>query len=362
MICDKIVCINEIPKEEYKLFFGDTGHITRSDKVTYPAFQKLYEKAFADFWTWKVVNFKQDAVGWEKLEEKAKRAFLLNLAYQTTMDSGVYSEYFYFLKFVSNSELAILYSMIGLEEVIHAASYSYGLAQMFGANTDDKFNIIYNDPFIKHRLDAEIDFSSEVMRLEKYKDEEKLKLPLLKSIVATLFLEKVKFPNSFYVTWSINDYYDFAIQGFSQLLKEIAFDELTTHVPTNIQVLNILMSEKRQGFIHLKDELVEFIYSYVKQGIKKEDEWIDYLLSEGEFGNLTKESMKYFVRYQADDMLRQLKLKPIYNVKHSNLITWFKGYYNINNQNNANQELSNISYRKGVVKNDLYLLDKLKGE
>ena len=362
MICNQIVCVDKIPQEEYKLFFGDTGHITRSDKINYPYFQKIYEKGFADFWTWKVVDFSHDSVGWEKIDLKGQRVFLLNNAFQTLMDSGVYNDYFYLVKFVSNSELATLYSTIGFQEVIHANSYSYGLAQMFGANVDKKFNLLYEDNVIKSRMKNEIHYSNKLIIAEKTQDEEQIKLPLLKTIMVTVFLEKVKFPNSFYTTWAINDYFNFAIQGFSQLLKLIAYDELTTHVPTNIKVLKLLRTEKRQGFLHLKDKIDEFIYTYTKQAIIEEDEWIDYLLKDGEFGFLTKESMKFFIRYQADDLLKQLGLKPIYNTKTNDIIKWFKQYYDINNQNNANQELSNISYQKGQVKDDLYKLSQKRIE
>lgn len=361
MICDKIVCVDKIPQEEGKLFFGDTGHVTRSDKVSHQVFQKLYEKGFGDFWTWKVVDFAHDAVGWENIDETGRRIFLLNNAYQTLMDSGVYNEYFMLVKFVSNPELATLYSTIGFQEVIHANSYSYGLAQMFGANTDEKFNLLYEDEVIKTRMKNETDFSEELQIAADTKDEEKMKLPLAKTIVGTVFLEKVKFPNSFYTTWAINDYFNYAIQGFSQILKLIAYDELTTHVPTNIQVLRILLNDKSQGFYHLKDEIISFIYSYIKKGISEEDKWIDYLLQNGEFGLLTKESMKRFIRYQANDLLKQLKLDPIYSKEESDvgeISMWFKNYYNINSQNNANQELSNISYKKGIVKNDI--LEKIK--
>lgn len=356
MICDKIICVDRVPQEEEKLFFGDSGHVTRSDKISHQFFQKIYEKGFADFWTWKVVDFSHDAVGWESIEEKGQRIFLLNNAYQTLMDSGVYNEYFYILKFVSNSELATLYSTIGFQEVIHANSYSYGLAQMFGAKADEKFNLLYEDEVIKSRLKYEVKFSSDLAEAEKTNGEEQIKLPLAKTIVTTLFLEKVKFPNSFFTTWAINDYFDGAIQGFSQILKLIAYDELTTHVPTNIQVLKTLLYEKNQGFAKYKDEIISFIYGYIKTGIIEEDRWIDYLLKDGEFGLLTKETMKRFIRYQANDMLRLLKLKPIYSKEESDIAEvsmWFKGYYDINSQNNANQELSNISYKKGVVKNDI---------
>jgi ribonucleoside-diphosphate reductase beta chain len=359
MVCNQIVCVDKIPQEEWKLFFGDTGHITRSDKISYKVFQNIYEKAFSDFWTWKVVDFSHDSVGWENIEVKGQRVFLLNNAFQTLMDSGVYNEYFYLVKFVSNPELATLYSTIGFQEVIHSNSYSYGLAQMFGANVEDKFNLIYTDDMVKSRMTDEIKASNELMEAEKI-SEQAMKLPLLKSIFTTLYLENVKFPLSFYSTWAINDYYGYAIQGFSQLLKLIAFDELTTHVPTNKNVLNIVLREKRQGFFDVRNEFEDFAYNYVERKVKDEIEWANYLLQEGEFGIFTKQALEHFIKYKADETLQMIKLKPIFNEKKSDIVKWFNGYYDINSQNNANQEISNISYRKGIVKNDLNKLDNLQ--
>jgi len=360
LICDKILCVQEKPKEPWKLFFGDTGHFIRVDRVDYPVFQRLYEKGFADFWTWKVVDFSKDRIGWDSLPENAKRMFLLNNGYQTLMDSGVYNSYFDLLKITSNSELATLYGFIGQQEQIHANSYSYGLSQMFGHEAEEKIDIVYQDEFIKKRLENEVNFEYELYSLVKQNIiNNNTKKALLKTIYATYYLEHTKFPFSFNVTWSINDAFNNAIQGFSQILKLIAYDELTTHTPTNMNVLKILMREDRQGFKHLKSWFEDFVYSYTEEQAKIEKEWNEYLHKDGSIPGFTNESGNYFIEYMADKTLKDLGLEPIFKVKKTSLIDWFNNYYDINKQQNASQELSNISYQKGVLKNDLNKLNNI---
>jgi len=362
-ICDKIVCVpNEPPKQTWKLFFGDTGHIIRVDKVDYKVFQNLYEKAMADFWTFKVVDFSQDATGWERLDENAKRMFLLNNGYQTLMDSGVYNEYFSLLRFVSNSELSILYSMIGMQEATqHAPGYSYGLSQMFGGNVEKQFNVVYEDSFVKRRLNSEVDFAYKLqIKSQDGKIDDELKKLILQVIFATYYLESVKFPFSFMVTWKINEAYDYAIQGFSQIIALIAYDELTTHKPTNKNVLNILLKEEKQGFKHLKDWFIEWAISYVKEQVLEELEWNKYLHSEGSINGFTEDLGELVIKYFADDCLKLIGIDGIYNVEEFSDLSWYKKQYDINSTNNANQELSNISYQRGGVKNDLNKFDNFK--
>jgi len=361
-ICDKIVCLpKDAPKETWRLFFGDTGHIVRSDKVDYKTFQTLYEKAFADFWTWKVVDFSQDSVGWERIDEVGRRMFLLNNAFQTLMDSGVFNDYFGLLPLTTNGELATLYSSIGLQEVIHANSYSYGLAQMFGANVDDKFNLLYKDEFIRKRMESEIDFASKLQKeAQKGVVTDKLKMLLLMTIFSAYYLESVKFPHSFTVSWKINDAFGYAIQGFAQVLKLIAYDEETTHRVANINVLKILMREERQGFLHLKSEFENFVYNYVQEQVNQELLWAEYLHKDGSIKGYTYQVAEQFIKYKADECLRRIGFQSIYNIKKPEIIDWYNKYYDINNQNNANQELSNVSYQKGGVKNDLNKFDNFK--
>ena len=357
--CTKLICTSKKPQAPWKLFFGDNGNFLRIDRCDYTVFQNLYEKAFSDFWTHKVVDFSKDAVGWDQLDEKAKRMFLLNNGYQSLMDSGVTSLFAYLAEICTNTELAVLYKYNDQNESVHAISYSYGLAQMFGGRAEEMIDIVYRDPVIQKRMDDEIDISSEFVEyvVHAKNSYEKAKQLLVREMAATYFLESIKFPFSFFVTWRINESYNNCIQGFSQLLKLIAHDELTTHAVTHQNVFAILMREDRQGFVNIIEQEKQWIIDYAKHVAEQEIEWCEYLFAEGDVNGFTKEMGIHFIKYYTDRALSNLKLDKIYNEKKSDIIEWYDRYRNINAQNAALQEVSNIAYQKGVTKNDLHLLD-----
>lgn len=354
----EIINLEKPTEETYKLFFGTQGSMLRIDKVDHPIIMDLFKFGFSNVWAWTAVTFDADVIGWNKLDPVAQRIFLLNNGYQTVMDSGISNVYSTLASVVTNTELKLSYTYINQNESIHAASYSYGLSQMFGAEAEQKINIVYEDEFIKRRMDNEVDFADElfdsvILRKEENKD------IIFKTIVAAYALEKIKFPFSFFATWSINKTFDNAISGFSQLLKLIAQDEIEYHVPTNKNILRILKREKRQDFQDVWDE--NFIVDYVKKVAEAEKDWSDYLLSEGELPGFNHKINNAFIEYWADRTLIDLGLEPLYNVKKNDTIDWFNTYRKISNQNAALQEISNVSYSKGVVQNDILLnLAKLK--
>ncbi len=362
MTCSSILCLDETPKESWKLFFGDSGHFLRVDNVDYPTLMNLFKFGFSNVWAWTAVDFQKDIIGWQQLSDTAKRIFLLNNGYQSAMDSGVVGIYNYLAAVTSNTELALCYQYIAQNESIHAASYSYGLAQMFGSEARDKINVVYTDPVVKSRMEDEVDFSDEF--IQKVIREQKPDMELvLKTIMAAYFLESIKFPFSFLTTWVINRVHQNAIQGFSLLLKLIAQDELDFHVPTNANVIKILKREERQGAKPWFDSgwFEETAVAYAKKVAEAEMKWAEYLLQEGELPGLSLDVTKHFIKYMTDKALRLIGYSPIYNENKSDIIVWYNEYRDINNQNASLQETSNISYNKGIMKRDLLAnLDKLR--
>lgn len=276
------------------------------------------------------------------------------------MDSGVVNIYNLLTAVTSNTELNLAYSYIAQNESVHAASYSYGLNQMFGADAESKIDVVYTDTVVQDRLANEVDYSDEFIKLciVEGRSDDAAKLALAKAIIAAFMLEHIKFPYSFMVTWSVNKAFDKALESFSLLLVEISHDELQVHVPTNGNVLKILRREARQGFSHLfKSELDQFIIDYARKVVEQELAWNEYLFIEGNIPGFTKEVGASFIRYYADKALRLLGFDPIYNERRNDVIDWYEGYRNSNNKNIAAQETQNVNYQKGSTKCDFDLYD-----
>ncbi len=358
---NKILDISFKPEKE-KIFFGDFGHYIRIDNITHDIARKLKEASEGNTWFTKEIDFKSDKTRFQSLPEDAKRAFKLNIAYQTLMDSGVTSGISYVMtRVVTSSIWSLLYSRIAIEEAIHAESYSYGLSEVFGYQATETLDLVYNDEFVKKRMEGESKLFEDVINTclldnNKVSLNDKKKA-LLKLLLGIYFLEGIKFPFSFLVTFIINNSYSNAITGFTKTIKLIAHDELSVHVQTGKHLLNILSRDSDEGFKHLFDDgfFRKEALKMAKVVVNQEIEWAKYLFDDHEVAGINSLISENFIKYWAKIRLKDVGIEdnPYQKEEKTDIIEWFNNYRNINKQNAALQETSNTSYQKGVLKNDL---------
>lgn len=362
MKCNKIICIDKKPKDK-KLFFGDFGNYMRIDQISYPIFKKLYEHSEANTWFTNEIDYSADGTGFKELPEYVQRMFKFNISYQTLMDSGVTNIFDDIAKVVSITELQYLYKRISIEESIHATSYSNGLDAVFGNKASETLDLVYTDDFIKRRLENEVNGATDFINkcIIENKTDDEAKKSLLTLLAAAYLLEGVKFPFSFFVTWTINKTYNNAIQGFSRALKLIAHDEMTFHTVTGKTVLNMLRKDKYQGFKHLFDDgwFSEMFQNLLKITVEQECQWNEYLLKDGDISGYNKAIGEHFIKYWAMYRAKDIYEKSPYNEKKSEIIEWYNNYRSLNGTTTALQEAEATNYQKGKLMNDLDRIDNL---
>jgi ribonucleotide reductase beta subunit family protein with ferritin-like domain len=241
----------------------------------------------------------------------------------------------------------------------NSLSYSNGLFQVFGEKVGEMLDYVYEDEILQKRTEKEIESANKFIQLvlKEEREDDVGKMAVIELLLRTYFLEGIKFPFSFFVTWTINKAYGNAIQGFSQALKLIAWDEMTIHTTTGQNVLKILMSDSEQGFLHLKEKIEKMAYQMAEETAQLEFEWNRYLQKEGPIPGYTQQIGEHFIKYWTDYRLKMLGLQPIFNEKKSDVIDWFNNYRNLNRTQVALQEADNTNYQKGTLKNDLDLFD-----
>lgn len=359
--CNTILCLDKKPEDSNKIFFGEFGRYIRVDHVSHDVAMNLKDQSEGNTWFTKELDFESDKTKWQDIDPIAKDIFKYNISYQNAMDSGVTNGFgTVMVPIVTSSIWALLYQRIAGEEAIHAESYSYALNQIFGSQATEILDLVYTQEEIKARLADEVDEFDEVKKLVLGQglDNDEAKKAVLTMLLRVYFLEGVKFPGSFYITWNINRVYNNAIQGLARLLKLIAHDELTIHVPTGQNVLNILRREKDQGFSHLFENgwFEQQARKIAKETVESELGWNRFLLKNGSIPGYNIEIMDNFLKYYANMRLRNIKLEELYNkdeAKKNDTVEWFESYRDINKQNTMLQEASNTSYIKGGLKNDL---------
>ncbi len=352
----RIIDVTKKP-QDIKLFFGEYGGFIRSDNVLDIKSRKFKTHSQGNTWFPEEIDFTNDR--YYDLDEVSKRLFKYNICYQTLMDSGVTNGYeSVILRLVTDPEWLSAFRRISIEESIHADSYSYALNEMLGTEEATKIlDLVYEDSFIQNRMKNEVNDFSDVLDLCMGATEgsDQMKKAILKMFLRTYFLESIKFPFSFFTTFQINTASNSAIQGTTRLIKLIAHDELTFHVPVGHNILKKLKNEEHQGFSHLftngwfnrvaTDMMIETVESDII--------WAKYILSEGDIPGFNLPISKHFLRYQGQTRLNTLGVDElIYNEERSDIIKTFNTQKDLNLQNTAQQEAENSGYQKGVLKND----------
>lgn len=340
-----------------RIFFGEYGGLIRTDTMVGEQAKRLKGFSEGNVWFPSEIDFTND--DFDALSPEAQRIFRLNIAYQTLMDSGVNNGYEQVIsQIVTNQAWAMVYKRIAIEEAIHAESYSYGLVEMFGSDEAEKIlDTVYEDEFVKDRISKEVLDFSDVQNLviSQGIQDDSAKKAIIKMILRTYLLETIKFPFSFFVTFAINKAFNSAIQGMSRLIKLIAHDELTFHVPVGHTVLKILRTNKDEGFYHLMNSewYRQTVIEMTKETVESEITWLRYLLIEGPFQGFNQAIGEHFLKYQAMTRLPLLGIKDeIYKEEKSDTINFFNTQKDLNLMNTAMQEAENSAYQKGVLKND----------
>lgn len=345
------------PRNYNKLFFGDYGNVARIDIGGDSQFKKLAELSEANSWFLNVINCTHDR--WHELAPNSLSKHRKNIAYQTAMDSLVPSVFSYLSELATDPWLSYLYARINTEEHIHSMSYSSGISQAFGARAEEFLDIIYTDPHIAARVATEISIHNRFLLAYQsgFSPTDHNKMLLLELLGTTFCLEGIKFPFSFFTTWSINKAEQNRIQGFSQLISLIAYDEMTVHTTTGASLLRKL--SKSPDFKHLFDSgwFASMMTALIEKTVSSELEWVDYLLEDGELLGFTRPVCEHFIKYWADRRLDELKLPTIYGVVRNDIIDWFNAYRDPNSKQAALQEIDNTSYQLGQLVNDLHKFD-----
>ena len=244
-------------------------------------------------------------------------------------------------------------------EHVHAMSYSSGVSQAFGDRATEFLDVIYTDPHIKTRIEDELRVVPPFIDSVRngFTNTETNRKILLTTLVAVFGLEGIKFPFSFFTSWSLNRAYNQAAQGFSQLLLLIAYDEMVCHTTTGATLINKLRNDPNFSDEFTSGWFERMSTDYLTRVAEKEIAWADYLLESGDEPGFNSAICSHFIQYWTDRRLSEIKLPKVYNVKKNDVEIWFDEYRNIRDKQSALQEISNINYQLGQTINDLHKFD-----
>lgn len=337
------------------MFFGEELNTARYDVMKYPRFDDFIQQQLGYFWRPEEVDISDDINDFKnKLTPQEQRVFILNLQYQTLLDSVQgRSPNLALLPIVSLPELETWIETWSFSETIHSRSYTYIIKNVFD-NPSEVLDQVMEIPEITRRAsmvteayDCLIDAAQDRQCAMYFK-----KLALFKAMISVYALEAIRFYVSFACTFSFAD--RGVMEGNGKIMKFIARDEFLHQGATHYILTRWLKGQDDPVMQEIVHDNMDWIEKILLETYKQEVEWAEFLFCEGSIRGLNLETIKGFLGWITNTRLNDLGIegKLIDEAPDMNPIPWIDSYLESSKVQIAPQEAELSSYVGGAVDNN----------
>jgi ribonucleoside-diphosphate reductase beta chain len=331
------------------MFFGEPCNTARYDKMKYPKFDSITEQQLSFFWQPQEVALSTDINDFKnKLTPTEQRIYVLNLQYQTLLDSVQgRSPNQVLLPIVSLPELETWIETWAFSETIHSRSYTYIIKNIFD-NPSEILDDIMRIPQITSRAGM-VTKAYEVLE-ELIHDKTALmydkKVALFRCIISIHALEAIRFYVSFACAYSYVE--RGLMEGNGKIMTLINRDEFLHSGGTHYILTRWLKGLDDPEMTEIAKEYAGDITSIILDTYNQECDWIDFLFSEGNIPLLNAEVLKTYLQYLCDNSFKTLGCSAVFGVE-KNPLPWLSSYTNAGSTQVAPQEVELSSYKLGSI-------------
>jgi len=355
MIDKNIFNTEKTDYESPSLFFGEEAGLFDTVNKKYPEIWEIYKTIKSLDWDENEFNYSSCVNDFKTCDRSTYDMMIKTLAWQWEADSFVSRISPLVGCVVSSSELWAAWQRLSDQEVVHAATYSEIVRNSF----DDPSDILDEILRVEESLDR-LETVSRVMS-RAYKTAHKYALGEIKEVTQDVYndifmfvmgilcLERIQFMSSFAVTFAICDTGLF--QPIGKAVQKIAQDEFETHVALDKEVLKNELNTER-GKIAF-DQCKEEIEDLINEIIGSEQQWVDYLFSEGrELIGLNENILKEWTKYCARDVVTFLGVDCNYKLPAKNPLKFMENWLDIGKSQGSPQEEDIAQYKVNIMRRD----------
>lgn len=319
-----------------KVISGNPTGLIELTKVKYQWAIKLWDLMLANTWFPKEVDMTQDARDYKLLAPAEKRMYDLVLSQLIFMDSIQTNNIQDNINpFITAPEINVLLARQSFEEALHSSSYAV-MVESISENTDEIYDMWRKDEalFKKNSYIAKV-----YEELESDPTDENKVLAMF----ANQLLEGIYFYSGFTALYTLAR--AGKMLGSAQMIRFIQRDEIT-HLLVFQNMLNSLRKERPELF---SPALEEKVYEMFREAVEMETAWGKHVTN-GQILGFNDEIIDQYIRYLADDRLKSVHMKPLFNVAHP--IKWVDSFSKFNEQKSNFFEATVTNYSKGSLSFD----------
>lgn len=321
-----------------KLINGNTTNLNDFNNMKYTWASDWYRQAMNNFWIPEEINMSQDLKDYKILTEDERIAYDKILSFLIFLDSLQMENLGNVNNYITASEVNLCLTIQAFQEAIHSQSYSYILDTI--CPPDKRNEILYqwkDDPILLSRNKFIGDLYNEFL-------ENPIPRNLLKTLMANYILEGIYFYSGFMFFYNLER--NSKMPGSVQEIRYINRDE-NTHLWLFRNIINELRTEEPQLFT---DTVVEELRDMLKIGVENEIAWGIYVIGD-KIQGLNKKVISEYIKYLGDLRLKDLGMKPLYNIKE-NPLPWVDLYADANSVKTDFFEAKSTAYAKSAAIED----------
>ena len=285
-------------------------------------------------WFPKEVDMTNDAKDYKNLTDTEKTSYDKALSQLIFMDSLQTNNLIDNVNpYMTAPEINLILVRQAFEEALHAQSYAV-MVDSISQNSEEIYEMWRRDARLKGKNDY----------IAKVYNELSTGNPTEKEIVKAMFANQILEGIYFYSGFTF--FYTLArsgkMLGSAQMIRFIQRDEIT-HL---LLFQNMINTTKRERPDLFDQELIDEVYEMFKEAVKLEVSWGQYITS-GQILGLTDSMIEQYIQYLADERLKAVGFKKLYNVEHP--IKWVDNFSKFNDQKTNFFEGNVTNYSKGSL-------------
>lgn len=277
---------------------------------SYPWCYDAFLKSEQMHWLFTEVPMMEDVNDWKNKLTDGQRYLLTHiLRFFTQGDIDIAGAYVNnYMPYFPAPEVRMMLTSFAAREAIHIASYSHLIETLGMPETTYSEFLEYQEMKDKHDYIAEFKPEGEAGIAEQI-------------AVFSAFTEGMQLFSSFVMLLNFTRFGK--MRGMGQIISWSIADE-KHHSESMIKLFREYIKENRHIW---NDELKSKLYGIAERMVELEDKFIELAFGITEQEGMTMDEIKQYIRYIADENLKEMGLKPIFKVKKNPLpwVEWMLG-------------------------------------
>ncbi|MFA9556350.1 ribonucleotide-diphosphate reductase subunit beta [Evansella sp. AB-rgal1] len=305
------------PNASTGIINGESSNVLNWDDVRFPWAYPLYKNMLANFWTPFEINMSNDVRQYDLLESHEKEAFDKIIGLLAFLDSIQTDYSMQVARYLTDSSLSALMTVLSFQEVVHNQSYSYVLSSVTTKSKQDEiFEYWKHDSVLRERND---------FIAQGYEAFVSNPTPqtFLESIVYDVILEGLNFYSGF------SFFYNLArnqkMVSTSTMINYINRDE-QLHVHLFANIFKELLRENPELNT---PENHKFVQRTFTKAAELEINWAKYIIGD-KIQGIDIDELEAYIKFMANKRVNELGVERPFEGYRSNPMRWIKIYEDVN--------------------------------